>query len=148
MSDRAIFRLSISTALLILASSYFRPQDFHFDALESTFFIAVAALAYFGENRFSYMLAALAPPLWWTAGIYTGALPGDFRIVVTFIAGTSNLPLDRPLSLLAWIDGAVLCAFGVRAWRREIQRPGKAFWICLAISIAEAAAVILWPQGL
>ncbi|MGH9352784.1 MAG: hypothetical protein ACRD2G_11590 [Terriglobia bacterium] len=146
MSDRGIFVLSFATALLVLAGSYFQPQLFRLDAAQSTIFIAIAALVYFGENRYSYMLGTVYPPLWYMVEIFAGTFVYDFRIVFNFFRGTSNLPLDKPLDVLTWLAAAILCFHSLRAWRREVPERfmGKTFWICLVISLAYVGVLALW----
>ncbi|HEV2501335.1 MAG TPA: hypothetical protein VGY31_17320 [Terriglobia bacterium] len=145
-ADRGIFALSFATALLILAGSYFQPQLFNLDAAQSTIFIAIAALVYYNENRYSAMLGMVCPPLWYAVEIFAGTFLYDFHIVFNFFRGTSNLPLDKPLNVLAWIAAAILCFRSLHAWRREIRERflGKTFWICLAISLAYIGVLALW----
>lgn len=145
-ADGGILGLSFATAILILAGSYFQPQLFNLDAAESTIFIAIAALVYFGESRYSFMLGMVCPPLWYAVEIFAGTFVYDFRIVFNFFRGTSNLPLDKPLNVLAWIAAALLCFRSARAWRREARERflGKTFWICLAISLAYIGVLALW----
>ncbi|MGH9400984.1 MAG: hypothetical protein ACRD2P_02625 [Terriglobia bacterium] len=146
MSDRGIFALSFATAVFILAGSYFQPQLLRLDTAQSTIFIAIAALVYFGENRYSYMLGTVCPPLWYLVEIFAGTWVYDFRMVFNFFRGTSNLPLDKPLDVLAWLAAAVLCFRSLSAWRREVPEHfvGKPFWVCLLISLAYIGVLSLW----
>lgn len=150
MTDRGTFALSIAAALVVLAGANFQPQFFHIDAIQSSMFIAIAALAYFGENRARAALGLLCPPLWFAVEILVGVWRYDFGIVFNYLRGTSNLPLDKPLNVLAWIAAAILCARSLRAWRKQTPKHSfdKTFWICLAFSLVWAAVMTLWYLNL
>lgn len=111
-------------------------------------FIAIAALAYFGENRAAATMGMLCPPLWFAVEIFAGRWSYDFGIVFNFLRGASNLPLDKPLDVLAWIAAAILCVRSLRAWRKQAHSLDKTFWICLAFSLAWAALMVLWHLNL
>lgn len=144
MSDRGTFALSLAVALLVLAGANSQPQFFHIDAIQSSMFIAIAALVYFAESLPAATMGMLCPPLWFAVEIFAGAWGYSFHIVFDFLRGTSNLPLDKPLNIAAWIAAAILCVRSFRAWRRQSASLDKTFWICLAFSLVWAAVMTLW----
>ena len=146
MSDRGVFTAAIVTAVLILAGAFVLPQLFIFESAKAVIFVAISILAFFGEDRYSYMLGAVFPPLWFIVDIIIGVLGQDFRILLDFVSGNPGSPLSTPLHAVARLTAVVLLIASVRAWRKQVPAKflGKVFWTCLVISLAYIGLLTLW----
>jgi hypothetical protein len=149
MSDRWVFLTAFLTVVLIVAGAFVIPEFFAYELVKSLIYLAIALLVFFGEDRFSYMLGIVVPPLWFILDILLGELFGDFSILFGFVTGKPSRPMDTPLhgfSLLTEILLVVLC---VRVWRKQVSEKffGKTFGICLAIAIAYVAILAGWHFG-
>ncbi len=143
MSDRWVFLTAFLTAILIVAGAFVLPQFFIFELAKSTIFVAIAVLVFFGEDRYSYMLAAIAPVLWFLADIVGGVFFDDFRVLLAYLVRGQTAALDSPLHALSRLMAIVLVVLGVRAWRKQVPERffGKTFAICLVISLVYAGTV-------
>lgn len=146
MSDRGVFVVAFTTVVLIGAGAFAIPQFFPFELLRSLIYVAIAILVFFGENEYSYMLGFLSPVVGWAAAILTGGFLTDFKVLFASIAMKPIGSLETPLHGLALIAQALLAALCWRAWNKEVPQAfiGKAFWTCLAISVAHTAAAFLY----
>src|SRR5215472_11629330 len=104
MSDKRVFTAALTTAILIVAGAFTFHQFFAFDLAKSSIYIAIAVLVYYGENRYSYMLGIIAPPLWFVVDILGGIFFHDFRVLYNYICAYGIAPLDTPLHGLARIS--------------------------------------------
>ncbi len=143
MSDRGVFVAAFLTAVLIVAGAFVLPQFFSFELAKSTIYVATAVMVFFGENRYSYMLGIIAPPLWFFVDILGGIFFRDFRVLFDYITRKGISPLDTPLHALARLMAILLVIVSVRAWRREVSEkfPGKTFWTGLVVSLIYAGLV-------
>lgn len=146
MSDRWMFVTAFSTVVLIVAGAFAIPQFFVYELIKSSIFVAIAVLVFFGEDRFSYMLGAIAPLLWFILDFLLGDLLGDLRTMFSWIAGRRIAPLDTPLHGFSIFLGLILLILSVKAWKREVSEKffSKTFAICLIISLAYIAVLAGW----
>ena len=146
MSDRGAFTAAIVTAVLILAGAFVLPQFFFFESAKALIFIAIAVLVFYGEDRYSYMLGIVFPPLWFIVDIVVGSLGQDLRVALDFLSGRFASPLNTPLNAVARLTAIVLFILCVRAWRKQVTEKflGKTFWTCLDISLVYIALLTLW----
>lgn len=146
MSDRGVFTAAIVTAVLILAGAFVLPQFFFFESAKALIFVAIAVLAFYGEDRYSYMLGIVFPPLWFIVDIVVGALGQDFRVLLDFVSGHFGSPLNTPLHGLARLTVIVLFILSVRAWRKQVPEKflGKTFWSGVVISLVYIGLLTLW----
>ncbi len=146
MSDRGVFTAAIVTAVLILAGAFVLPQLFFFESAKALIFVAIALLAFYGEDCYSYMLGIVFPVLWFLVDIVVGAFGHDFRVLLDFVSGNYGSQVNTPLHALARLTAVVLFVVSVRAWRREVPSKfvGKTFWTCLVISVAYIGLLTLW----
>lgn len=137
MSDRGIFVTALLTAVFIVAGAFVLPQFFYFELAKSTIFIAIAVLVFFGEDRYSYMLAAVATLLWFIVDIVGGIFFQDFGVLFAYLTRRGIPPLSTPLDGFARLMGILLVILAVRAWRKQVPEKffGKTFGICLVISL-------------
>lgn len=57
MADRKVFTAAMFTAVLLLAGAFVLPRSFFlFELAKSSIYFAVAALVYYAEDRYGYML--------------------------------------------------------------------------------------------
>ncbi len=143
MPDRWVFLTAFLTAILIVAGAFVLPAFFIFELAKSTIFIAVAVMVFFGEDRYSYMLAAIAPVLWFLTDIVGGVFIDDFRVLLAYLAQRQIPALDTPLHGFSRLMAIGLVVVSVRAWRKQVPEKffGKTFGVCLVISFLYAGAV-------
>jgi hypothetical protein len=146
MSDRGVFTAAIVTAVLILAGAFVLPQLFFFESAKALIFVAVAVMVFYGEDRYSYMLGIVFPPLWFIGDIVIGAFGHDFRVLLSFLSGNPGSQLDTPLHAVARLTAVVLFVVGVRAWGKQVAEKflGKTFWVSLVICLAYIGLLTLW----
>ena len=146
MSDRWIFVTAFLTVVLIVASAFAIPQLFAFQLLLSSIYLVISLLVFFGEDRFSYMLGIVTPPLWFVLDILLGGFFSDFRVLWNSIAMKPIPASETPLNALAVLLEAVLLILCVRAWRKQVSEKflGKTFGICLLIALAYIVILAVW----
>lgn len=146
MSNRWVFLAAFLTATLMVAGAFALPQFFYFELAKSSIFIALGVLVFFGENRYSYMLGTIFPPLWFLVDILVGGFGGDFHVLFSFLGGHAVGPISTPLDGLSRLAAVFLFAVSLVAWRREVNERfwGKTFSTCLAISAVFVAMLATW----
>lgn len=139
MPDRWVFLAALVTAILIVAGAFVLPQFFFFELAKSTIFVAIAVLVFYGEDRFSYMLAVIAPVLWFLTDIIGVGHDffNDFRILLEYLGKRPVPALDTPLHGISRLAAIVVVVLGARAWRKQVPERffGKTFAACLVISV-------------
>lgn len=146
MSDRWVFLTAFLTTVLVVAGAFVIPEFFFYELLKSLVFVAIAVMVFFGEDRFSYMLGIVAPPLWFILDILLGEFFRDFVVLYGYLTLKPTPPMDTPLhgvSTLAEIALVVLCA---RAWRKQVTEKffGRTFNICLGIGLLYVLVLAGW----
>ena len=146
MSNRGVFVAASLTVVLIVAGAFALPQFFFFELAKSTIYIAIAVLVFFGEDRYSYMLGIVAPPVWFLADILAGGFLREFGVLLRYVTMEDIGPLDTPLHALAWLAGVLLVVLCYRAWNKEVTEKlfGRTFQISMAVSLAYAAGLAIW----
>ena len=146
MSDRWVFLTAFTTLVLVVAGAFVIPQFFAYELFKSLIYLVIALMVFFGEDRFSYMLGILVPPLWFILDILLGEFSGELAVLFTFLTGRPARPFDTPLHGLALISEAALVFLCLRAWRKQVTEKffGKTFGICLAVAIAYVAILAVW----
>ncbi len=146
MSDRGVFVAAFLTVVLIVAGAFALPQFFFFGLAKSTIYIAIGVLVFFGEDRYSYMLGMVAPPVWFLADIIVGGFLQEFEVLRNYLTLKEIGPLETPLHALARLAGILLVALSYRAWNKEVTEKlfGRTFQISLAVSLAYAAVLAGW----
>jgi uncharacterized membrane protein len=150
MSEKRVFTAALMTAVLIVAGAFTFRQFFAFELAKSSIYIAIAVLVYFGENRYSYMLGIMAPPLWFIVDILGGVFFRDFGVLYNYVSAYGTAPLETPLHALARLSAILLFAASVQAWRREVAGRfiSKAFWTSAVVSVIYAAILAGWHAGI
>jgi len=146
MSDRGVFAASFLTAILIVAGAFVLPQFFLFVLAKSAVFVAIAVMAFFGEDQYSYMLGIVYPLLWFVIDLGVGGFISDFRALAHFAAWSNASTPESPLMGLARLSAIVLVIASFRAWRKEVRERfwGRTFVVCLLIALAYAALLGAW----
>jgi hypothetical protein len=146
MSDRWVFLMAFLTVALVVASAFAFPPFFSFELIKSSIYFAIAMLVFFGENRFSYMLGIVAPPLWFILDILLGEFFHDFSITFNYVAGKETPSTDTPLHGVAHLAEILLVVLCWRAWRKQVPEKlfGKTFAICLGISLVYIGILVGW----
>jgi hypothetical protein len=146
MSDRWVFVTAFTTLVLVVAGAFVIPQFFVYELLKSLIYLVIALMVFFGEDKFSYMLGIVVPPLWFILDILLGEFFGDFAVLFGSLTGKPSPPVDTPLHGLALIAEIVLFFLCLRAWRKQVSEKffGKTFGICLGIAIAYIAILTAW----
>jgi hypothetical protein len=146
MSDRWVFLTAFLTVIVIVAGAFAMPHYFTFELLKSLIYLAVALLVFFGEDRFSYMLGVVTPPLRFILAILLGEFFGEFKVLFGTLTGKPSPPLDTPLHGLSILLEIVLVIVCYRAWRKQVTEKffGKTFWISLAIALGYVAILTGW----
>jgi len=146
MSDRWVFLIAFLTVIVIVAGAFAMPHYFTFELLKSLIYLAIALLVFFGEDRFSYMLGIVTPPLRFILAILLGEFFGEFKILFGALMGKTSPPLDTPLHGLSILLEIVLVIVCYRAWHRQVTEKflGKTFWISVLVAIAYVAILGGW----
>lgn len=146
MSDRGIFVVAFLTVVLIVGGAFALPQLFFFELFKSLIYLLIAVMVFFGEDRYSYMLGIVAPPLWFILSIVLGGFFSEFRVLFGYLKGEGVPPMDTPLHGLAILTQILLIALSVRVWRKQVTEPmfGKTFGTCLAISVFYVGVLAAW----
>jgi hypothetical protein len=146
MSNRWVFLAAFLTATFMVAGAFALPQLFYFELAKSSIFIAIGVLVFFGENRYSYMLGVVFPPLWFLVDILAGGLITDFQVLFEYLGGREIGGAATPLDGFSRLAAIFLFAVSLPAWRREVDESfwGKTFWSCVIISLAYVAVLTFW----
>jgi hypothetical protein len=146
MSDRGVFVAASLTVVLIVAGAFALPQFFFFELAKSTIYIAIAVLVFFGEDRYSYMLGMVAPPVWFLADILVGGFLREFGVLLRYLTMKDIGPLDTPLHALSRLAGVLLVVLCYRVWNKEVTEKlfGRTFQISMGVSLAYAAVLAGW----
>jgi len=146
MSDRGIFVTAFLTVVLIVAGAFAIPEYFPFELLRSLIFVAITVMVFFGDNKYSYMLGAVAPTLVMLLNMLLGGFFDEFAVLWASVTMQSLPVLDTPLHGLAIITMVLLVVLSIRAWRKEVTERffGKTFGVCLGISLANVAVLAAW----
>ena len=146
MSNRWVFLAAFLTATFMVAGAFALPPLFYFEIAKSLIFIAVALLVFFGENRYSYMLGTVFPPLWFLVDLLAGGFISDFSVLFSYLGGQSISPMSTPLDGFARLSAIFLFVVSLAAWRREVNERfwGKTFWTCLIISVVYVGILTMW----
>lgn len=147
MSDRGIFVASFLVVVLIVAGAFMLPQFFFFELARSAIYVAIGVMVFMGEDRYSYMLGVIAPPLWFLGDILVGGFLRDFVVLVNYVAmKPSESSLDTPLHGVARLAAILLVVLSYRAWQKQVPEKflGRTFGICLAISVVYAGILAVW----
>jgi hypothetical protein len=146
MSDRWVFLISFLTVIVIVAGAFAMPHYFTFELLKSVIYLAIALLVFFGEDRFSYMLGIVTPPLRFILAILLGGFFGEFKVLFDALTGKPPAPLDTPLHGLSILLEILLMIVCYRAWRKQVTEKffGKTFGICLAVAIGYDVILAGW----
>jgi hypothetical protein len=109
-------------------------------------YLAIALLVFFGEDRFSYMLGIVTPPLRFILAILLGGFFGEFRVLFGALTGRPSPPMDTPLHGLSILLEVLLMIVCYRAWRKQVTEKffGKTFWTSLAIAIGYDVLLAGW----
>ena len=146
MSDRWVFLTAFLAVIVIVAGAFNMPHYFTFELLKSLIFLAIALLVFFGEDRFSYMLGIVTPPLRFIMAILVGGFFGEFKVLFDALTGKGSPPMDTPLHGLSILLEIVLVIVCYRAWHKQVTEKfiGKTFWISLAVAIGYVAILAGW----
>lgn len=150
MSNRWVFLASFLAATFMVAAAFSLPQFFYFKLVESSIFIAIGVMVFSGENRYSYMLGIVFPPLWLLVDFLAGGLLDDFHVLFLYLSGRLIREPATPLDGFSRLAAIFLFGASLAAWRKEVERPfwGKAFWSCLIIALGYIAAMAFWRAQL
>jgi hypothetical protein len=146
MSDRWVFATAFLTVVLIVAGAFAIPEYFSFELVRSTIFVAIAVMVFFGEDRYSYMLGAIAPPVEFILNMLLGGFFSEFHVLWNYVTRQEVSQADTPLHGFAILSATALMLLSIRAYRRQVPERffGKTFYICLAISLAYAGLLAAW----
>jgi len=146
MSDRWVFLIAFLTVIVIVAGAFAMPHYFTFELLKSVIYLVIALLVFFGEDRFSYMLGIVTPPMRFILAILLGGFFGEFKVLFDALTGKPSPPLDTPLHGLSILLEILLIIVCYRAWRKQVTEKfiGKTFAISLAIAFAYDAILAGW----
>ena len=146
MSDRWVFLVAFLTVIVIAAGAFAMPHYFTYELLKSMIYLAVALMVFFGEDRYSYMLGMVTPPLRFILAILLGEFFGEFKVLFGTLTGKPSPPLDTPLHGLSILLEIVLVIVCYRAWRKQVTEKfaGKTFWTCLVIGLIYVALLAGW----
>ena len=146
MSDRGVFVVAFLTVVFIVAGAFALPQFFFFELAKSSIYLAIAVLVFFGDDRYSYMLGIVTPPLWFLADILVGGFFHDFAVLANYLLVKGAPPLDTPLHGLARLAAILVVILSFRAWRKEVPERflGKTFGVCLGISLVYVGILAVW----
>lgn len=157
MAHCRIASLAMGLMMSFLLLAYFDSQLFFIHFYESLIYLAIVAMLFWIEDRWTYMLGMLAPAAWLTLMLTPGAC------AVLFLAVGGIPEILRPLQLVfrlqrasvpATMLGTVILILSVSMfivcairWRREFARRGNGwspFLVCLSVVGIYYSAMVLW----
>jgi hypothetical protein len=146
MSDRWVFLTAFLTVIVIVAGAFAMPHYFSYELVKSLIYLAIALLVFFGEDRFSYMLGIVTPPLRFILAILLGEFFGEFKVLYSTVIGKGSPPLDTPLHGLSILLEIALIFVCYRAWHKQVPEKffGKTFWISVAVALGYVAILVGW----
>jgi hypothetical protein len=146
MSDRMIFVVAFTTAVLVIAGAFALPELFFFELFKSVIYLVIAVMVFFGEDQYSYMLGMIAPLLWFILDILLGGFSSDLGVLADYFARKETPSLDTPLHGLALLTEALLVIVSARAWRKQVTERflGKTFGISLVTSLVYIGILTGW----
>ena len=146
MSDRWVFLISFLTVIVIVAGAFAMPHYFSFELLKSLMYLAIALLVFFGEDRFSYMLGIVTPPLRFILAILLGGFFSEFGVLFGALTGKPSTLLDTPLHGLSILLEVLVIVVCYRAWRKQVTEKfiGKTFWISLVVAVGYDVLLAGW----
>ncbi len=146
MSDRWVFTTAFLTVVLIVAGAFAIPEYFSFELVRSIIYVVIAVMVFFGEDRYSYMLGVIAPPLEFILNMLLGGFFGEFRVAWDYVTRQGVSQADTPLHGFAILTAATLTVLCIRVYRRQVTGKffGRTFYICLAISLAYVGVLAGW----
>jgi hypothetical protein len=146
MSDRWVFLISFLTVIVIIAGAFAMPHYFTFELLKSLMYLAIALLVFFGEDRFSYMLGIVTPPLRFILAILLGGFFSEFGVLFGALTGKPSTLLDTPLHGLSILLEVLVIVVCYRAWRKQVTEKfiGKTFWISLVVAVGYDVLLAGW----
>jgi len=146
MSDRWVFLVSFLTVIVILAGAFAMPHYFSYELLKSFMYLAIALLVFFGEDRFSYMLGIVTPPLRFILAILLGGFFNEFAVLFGTLTGKPTPPLDTPLHGLSILMEILLVIVCYRAWHKQVTEKffGRTFWVSLALAVGYDVLLGAW----
>jgi hypothetical protein len=130
----------------MVAEAFALPQLFFFELAKSSIFIAIGVMVFSGENRISYLLGTVLPPLWFLVDVVAGGLISDFQVLFAYLGWKNLSPGSTPLDGFARLAAIFLFVASLQAWRREGKGPfwSGAFWLCLIVSLAYVGVLVFW----
>jgi hypothetical protein len=146
MSDRYVFITAFLTVVLIVGSAFTVPTMFWLQLLESSMFLLISLLVFFGEDKFSYMLGMMVPVLWYVVDALLGRLRSDFGTLLRWVGARGLGTSESPLYGLAMLTQIVLVLVSARVWRKQVTEKffGKTFGLCLIISAVYFGLIAAW----
>src|SRR5712692_9272078 len=109
-------------------------------------FVVIAIMAFFGEDKYGYMLGIIAPVLEFLLNILLGGFFGEFTVLWAYITGQHVAKVDTPLHGFAIITAAILVVLCFRVFRKQVTEKffGKTFFVCLGISLLYVGILAGW----
>jgi len=146
ISNRWVLLAAFLTATFMVAGAFALPHVFFFELAESSIFILIAVLVFLGENRFSYMLGIVFPPLWLLVDTLTGGVFNHFHALQEYLGGNEISRAATPLQGFARLGAIFLFAMSLLAWRKEAGERfwGRTFRACLIVSLAYVLVFTVW----
>ncbi len=146
MSDRLIFLVAFTTAVLVVAGAFVLPQLFFFELFKSLIYILIGVMVFFGEDLYSYMLGILAPISWFVLDTVLGGFVSDFKVLGDYLTGQEVPRFDTPLHGLAVVMEILLVILSARAWRKQVTQKflGKTFGMSLVVSLIYVGVLAGW----
>jgi hypothetical protein len=146
MSDRWVFATAFLTVVLVVAGAFSIPEYFSFELARSAIFVAIAVMSFFGEDKYSYMLGVVAPPLGFLLNILLGGFFGEFTSLWAYISGQHLARVDTPLHGFAILTSVTVVVLCFRAFRKQVPEKffGRTFVVSLVISLAYVAVLAAW----
>ena len=146
MSNRAVFITSFLIGTMILFASFSLSQLFYFHLYESLIYVVIALMVFYGENRYSYMLGIVVPSFWLLKELLTGYFQNDVANFLRMVARQEDLSYGSALHGAVSMLSAILLFYSLRAYHREVGRPGlgKSLAVSGGIAAIYFAILLYW----
>ncbi len=150
MANRWVFLTAFLTTVFIVAGAFVLTQFFYFELARAAVFMVIVVMTFFGEDKYSYMLGIVFPPLWFLVDILVGVFFEDFTVLFNYLGGRGVGLLGTPLHAFARLAAIALFATSLYYWRKEVPEKliGKVFWTCLVISVVYIGVLTFWYSRL
>ena len=149
-SYRDIATLAGAQIVCFLVLTHVEPNFFLIHLYQSILYVAILVMLFYMEDRWAYMIGAMASIVWLGMAYATGILGGAVqRLLVT--RNDVNAAVVGLVALLTALIAVLMIAFCSRHWMKEYSGLGKlrsTFLVSLGVVVVYYGILIRWFWGM